>query len=239
MLKKLLEQKRFPSPLILEGVDRTSAIREIALFSLCQKESACGNCRGCKQVVKGFHPDWIALDGVVKIEDLRSALSSLRQKPFEAAIRLFTYDAAQEANVFVQNALLKTLEEPLQRWRLVLGVNSKMSLLPTIRSRCLFYKLPEADLKAPLSIEEENIFKSIEQANELFTYTQLETILKDRQKTKVLFQNLLLAASQKSYPNHWKNLGPHLEQSLSELTRNLNPRIVWDRAWAQSFAEPL
>lgn len=239
MLKKLLEQKRFPSPLILEGVDRAPAIKEVALYSLCQKETACGECRGCKQVKKGFHPDWISLQGSVKIEDLRSALSNLRQRPYEAALRLFTYDDAQEANAFVQNALLKTLEEPLALWRLVLGVNSKMSLLSTIRSRCLFFKLPEPEFKAELSEDEENIFSAIEEANELLTHTHLENVLKDRQKAKVLFQNLLKAASQKSYPNHWKNLGPHLELSISELARNLNPRIVWDHAWTQSFTEPL
>lgn len=234
ILANLLAAKRIPSPLILEGTHCSASILEIAGFSLCENRSFCRQCRSCKQVLKGFHPDWISLRGSLKIEDLRAHLFQLRQKPFQSTLKVFSYDEAHESNVFVQNALLKTFEEPLSHWILVLGVNSKLSLLPTIRSRCLFYKIPESESDIELSPEEEKIFKFIEEANEIHIQPALEVILKDRQKTKSLFRNLLLKASQRRQPGHWEKLSPYLEETLPEIARNLNPRLVWDRAWARS-----
>jgi DNA polymerase III delta prime subunit len=239
MLTQLLKEKRFPSPLILEASDRTAAFREIAGFTLCGTQSNCAHCRDCKQVAKGFHPDWLILKGAVKIEEVRETLFRLRQRPFQSTIRLLTFDDAQEANQFVQNALLKTLEEPLAHWILVLGVNSKLSLLQTIRSRCLVYKIPEDPNAIELSNDEEKIFRSIQDANDLAIQKDLEGIFKDRQKTKTLFQRLLVSASNRQHPGHWKNLSPFLEDTLAELVRNLNPRLVWDRAWARSHTEAL
>jgi DNA polymerase III delta prime subunit len=239
MLDRLLQEKKFPSPLIVEGARRTDILLKIARFALCESLDHCGKCRSCKQVEKGFHPDWISLTGNIKIEELREKLFRLKQKPFQANYSLFTYDNAQEANAFVQNALLKTLEEPLSHWVLIVGVNSKLSLLSTIRSRCLVYKTPENSTEIELSPEEELAFRSIEEAHELSVQKSLEPILKDRQKAKQVFQKLLLVSSQKNYPGHWAPLSPLLEEGLSELSRNLNPRLVWDRAWAKSFLSPL
>ena len=239
MLTALLKAKKFPSPLIVEGETRSSVIQEIAQTALCETQTACGGCRSCKQIAKGFHPDWLSLSGAVKIEELRDRLFQLRQRPFQAKVRVFSYDDAQEANSFVQNALLKTLEEPLAHWILVLGVNSKLSLLATIRSRCLFYKIPDTALTAELSSEEEKIFDFIAEKNELGLQKELEPILKDRQRAKSTFQRLLSQASFQKYPGHWTQLSPHLEDIFTELSRNLNPRLIWDRAWAKSFTESL
>ncbi|MDB5037635.1 MAG: polymerase delta prime subunit [Bacteriovoracaceae bacterium] len=240
MLENFFKQKKFPSPLILEGgSERTTLILKMAGYALCETQTACGTCRSCKQVTKGFHPDWLALNSAVKIEELREKLFQLRQRPFQSKVRFFSYDDAQEASVFVQNALLKTLEEPLPHWVLVLGVNSKLSLLQTIRSRCLFYKIPETGAPINLTDEEENLFRFIAECNELFIQKEMDTLLKDRQKTKATFQKLLQKSAEKKYPGHWMNLSPYLEQTIPELARNLNPRLVWDRAWAKSFTETI
>lgn len=245
MIQKLLKQGRIPSPLIIEGDDRASIITGIARFALCEKTGSaeevgpCNECRGCKQAIKGFHPDWIQVEGAVKIEGLRDALFQLRQKPYSARWRVFSCPDAQETNLFVQNALLKTLEEPLPHWVLLLGVNSRFGLIETIRSRCLIYKQPPSNQAPELGEVELQFFEAVARIDEMTLQKLSELLLKERQKAKALFQNLLRMASAQSYPGHWRELAPTLEKGLTELARNLNPRIIWDNAWASSFNHPL
>ncbi len=239
MLETLLKKKTFPSPLILEGDDLADWLKKIALYTLCETESACETCRSCKKVLKGFHPDWINLKGDLKMEDLRGAMHQLKQKPFESKKRFFSIFEAQETSTHIQNALLKTLEEPLSHWVLVLAVNSKWSLIETIRSRCLFYKVPHEKNNFELKTDEQNLFDALTEIDEVKIQQTIEPLLKERQKAKVLFQNLLRAASQQKYPGHWKKLAPHLESLIPSIDRNLNPRIIWDSAWSKSQTSTL
>lgn len=238
MLKKLLVEKRIPSPLILEGEGRADWLTKISFYSLCQEKRSCGECRACKQIKKGFHPDLFAVDGNIKMEELREILYKFRQKPFDGGLRVLTINDFQEASTAIQNALLKTLEEPLSYWVIVLGTNSRFAVLSTIRSRCLLYSLPPNEkLATDLSTEENEIFEQISSQDEISLQKHLETFLKDRSKAKRGFQNLLLLASQKNYPGHWTKVAPLMEIAVSELDRNLNSRLVWDRLWAKSFTE--
>ena len=51
---------------------------------------------------------------------------------------------AQAMNMIAANALLKTLEEPAGRLRLVLTAHDPEALLPTVRSRCQRLRLDAA-----------------------------------------------------------------------------------------------
>lgn len=235
MIEELLRNKRFPSPLIVEGGNGQAICNQIAQYALCNSQSACGQCPSCKQVAKGFHPDWIQIAGDIKMDDLRTALSQLRQRPLSSQVRLMTLLEAENSNTNVQNALLKTLEEPQAHWILVLSTSSKWALLETIRSRCLIYHAPRSFQGAELTDEEHKIFKAIETADELSVYTTIDGIFKDRQKCKSLFQKLLTQSSNHQYPGHWVHLAPFLEPALLEIDRNLNPRLVFDRAWTNSW----
>jgi DNA polymerase III delta prime subunit len=240
MLDHLLKEKRIPSPLILEGEASARAewLLKIRNFALCFERRACGECRACKQMKKGFHPDAFDLNGTLKMEELRDFLYKFRQKPFEGGLRVLTIDDFQEASTAIQNALLKTLEEPLPHWVLVLGTNSRFAILETIRSRCLLYTLPVTEEKTvSLTSEEKEIFELVEAKNETALVKNLETFLKDRNKAKKGFQNLLREASLKRYPGHWEKVAPVLEAAVEKLDRNLNSRLVWDNLWAKSFTE--
>jgi hypothetical protein len=233
MFKQVDSLAEIPSPLIIEGDDATNVMDQLNLRTLCREQSACGLCPSCLKIKKGFHPDLIALKEY-GIEEIREAIYKLHQRPFEAPYRVFAlYDFAQ-ANAAVQNALLKTLEEPSRFWKIWLGTSSRLTLLPTLRSRCLILK---ANNEAPIELEAEDLelFDFITNKNELELVGKMESTLKDRQKTRQIFIKLLTHASKRSYPGHWKFLAPAMEDSLSDLTRNLNPRIVWERIWTQSL----
>lgn len=226
---ELLKQKSFvPSPLMIESENQEALIRDLAVSVLSPGNEDSENFQ---------HPDWIHLDSAdLKLESLRDALYELRHRPFSADHRVFSIENFQDCNKHIQNALLKTLEEPLDYWVILLGVRSIFGVLPTIRSRCLFLKkrsfsqddLDPADLK---------IYKKIEDKDPYGLYKDVEHRLKSRSDSKTLFQELLKKASQQSYPGHWKRFAPELESAMPELARNLNPKNIWEKAWERSLED--
>ncbi len=219
---------------MIEGPGTSQRLQQIVGYSLCEKLRACGECASCKKIKKGFHPDWLSANADSKMEDIRDLLYRLRQRPFEGTKRCFTFFDFQEASPSIQNALLKTLEEPQGYWVIALGSTSRWCALETIRSRCLLYR-EQAQEETDLKPSELKVFESIRDIQELNLFSEMEAFLKDRQKSKTIFQNLLNHASKSRYPGHWARVAVPMEKALSELDRNLNPKIIWDRLWAQSF----
>lgn len=100
----------------------------------------CGECRSCKLIQSGNHPDIVysELDpntGALKIEEIRSVTQRIALKPFEARYRVAIFRDFDHARPQSQDALLKTLEEPPPNALLILLAQSPESLLSTITSR--------------------------------------------------------------------------------------------------------
>jgi DNA polymerase III delta prime subunit len=223
------------SPFIMEGPGRDVGIEAALGTWLCQSKSQCGICAGCKKRMKGFHPDWLEVSAESGIEDIREALTWLRKRPFENEVKVLVIKDLGFHHTAIQNALLKTLEEPSPRWALLLSVPSRMSLLETVRSRCRLWFFPET---SPLQLtdSEEEVFGAIQEANELLTASLMEKFLKDRAKALETFERLLEAASQRTYPGLWQRLAPEMLESLDDLRRNLNQKIVWDALWIRAVS---
>jgi len=230
----LLKNRRYPSPLIIESENADELIQKIANHVFCVSANHCGQCQGCKKVNKGYHPDWIRIKEDFSIADLKEALRGIRQKPFESKYRLLSLENLDPNQTQAQNALLKTLEEPQKSWIILLGTTSTSRLLPTVRSRCLKVKW-KSSAQEDMSQEDEDLFLAIQNQEPVLTQALLEPLLKSRDTAHQGFRRLLKAASQRQYPGHWMRLAPSLEPCLSELDRNLNQKIVWDKAWAQSL----
>jgi DNA polymerase III subunit delta' len=103
------------------------------------------------------HPDFItfAPDGPLRqitIEQMRLLKERAQFKPLHGSRRVFLIDHIDRANEQAANSLLKTLEEPPEHLILVLTAENPYDLLPTIRSRAVFFHL------GPLSLGEMQAF---------------------------------------------------------------------------------
>jgi len=103
------------------------------------KATPCGDCRSCRKIYSGHHPDIIFVTSsgpFIKIDQIRDLIRTLAMKPYEARLRVVVISDAQAMNPAASNALLKVLEEPPDRTILILTATQTSDLLPTIVSRC-------------------------------------------------------------------------------------------------------
>lgn len=140
-----------------EGMGKRTLARLIAQHLLCTAADVrkpCGACPACIQVQQDEHPDLITVrpgkpiaPGVraglvgIPVNEIRYVLSLVGQHTFEGGRRVVIIERAEKMNQPAQNALLKTLEEPLAGTVFLLLTDSPELLLPTIVSRCRALKL--------------------------------------------------------------------------------------------------
>lgn len=124
------------------GIGKGTLARALASALLCQgSPRPCGECRSCRLVASGNHPDlfWVQPEsevGRLKVEQVRELQRHLSLTPNMASHRVAVLDRFDQATPSAANALLKTLEEPPDFVVLILLAPDTDSLLPTIVSRC-------------------------------------------------------------------------------------------------------
>lgn len=109
------------------------------IFRLANGHTEDCNCDSCHQVNADSHPDLsvISPDGrFITIKQVKNTQHYLSLVPLTCKVKMAIFTDAQEFNVESSNALLKTLEEPLENTIIVLLSSIPERLLPTIRSRC-------------------------------------------------------------------------------------------------------
>ena len=148
-LKRAFSKEHFldSGAIILSGPDgsgKRTAARDIAMGLLCTGSPApCGSCGACIRMKAGSHPDYELLNNEgaeIKVDMVRALRARSFIRPSEARCKVFVLCAADKMNVQSQNALLKVLEEPASTVFILLCENSE-SLLPTVRSRSMHYRL--------------------------------------------------------------------------------------------------
>ncbi|KAA9132007.1 DNA polymerase III subunit delta' [Marinihelvus fidelis] len=154
-----LSQDRVPHALLLAGplgIGKGALARRISAALLCieprDNGDACGDCRSCRLVSSGAHPEWLRLERqedrtAIIIEDLREFTRRISLSCSISPRKVAVVEPADEMNRQTQNALLKTLEEPPGDTVMVLVCHDPSRLPATIRSRCqwLDAKAPTAD----------------------------------------------------------------------------------------------
>lgn len=105
----------------------------------------CGTCSTCLRILRHRHPDvhHIVPEGpLIPVDVIReSVLPEAARSPFEARMKVFVIEEAERMNPAAQNALLKTLEEPVADTVFILISDREEELLDTIRSRCRVVRL--------------------------------------------------------------------------------------------------
>jgi DNA polymerase-3 subunit delta' len=122
---------------------RTVALR-IAQTLNCldpkQPGGGCGTCLACVKIERGVHPDVRLIERDPKLKDISiEQITEMQQdlalRPLEGRKRLVIIDDAGELNLYGQDALLKTLEEPPKHAVLLLITPAATVLSETIQSR--------------------------------------------------------------------------------------------------------
>ncbi len=137
------------------GMGKRTLARLIAQHLLCTGDKKpCGQCPACIQVREGNHPDVITITpgkpvspdvkagmSGIPVDEIRHVIGIVGQHTFVGGRRVVIIERAEKMNPSAQNALLKTLEEPLAGTVFLLLSESPELLLPTIVSRCRALKL--------------------------------------------------------------------------------------------------
>ncbi|HHY41683.1 MAG TPA: hypothetical protein GX514_02355 [Thermoanaerobacterales bacterium] len=121
--------------------ETTKEALKLAQIANCENSqmSPCGFCNSCRKIQNDVHPDVVHVypEGAsIKIEQVRQLILDLAEKPVEGNKKLYILHQAHTMTPQAQNALLKTLEEPLTESIIVLLSSNLKQLIPTVISRC-------------------------------------------------------------------------------------------------------
>lgn len=153
-----LEQGRLPHALLLSGPAGTGkrqlAERMVAGL-LCKRggPEACGECRSCRLLDGGAHPDHFTVrpepdKREITIDAIRGLNAGLVLTTTISPRKVALVEPAEAMNRNAANALLKTLEEPPGHAVMILVADDASRLPATILSRCqaLLVHAPERNL---------------------------------------------------------------------------------------------
>lgn len=149
-IRRMINSKKFPQNILLTGLDGIGKIeigKVIAESLLCENPNdgdPCGKCESCRAFENDFthsdfhfvEPDISKANAVIKIDAIRKLQAEIARAPITSDRHVVLIDRADTMNEAAQNALLKTLEEPIGQVNFILVSSVKSKLLQTIRSRC-------------------------------------------------------------------------------------------------------
>lgn len=138
----------------MEGVGKFRTAQTLSAVVNCERrppgvfQDACGACRSCRKIAAWKHPDILRVlpsKGTIKIAQIRDIQTASNRAPYEGRVRFVLIDDAHTMTDEAANALLKTLEEPAARMRLILVTDQPHRLLETILSRCQLIRFDRLD----------------------------------------------------------------------------------------------
>ena len=127
------------------GIGKRLLAERLARSLVCATPAGggdCGQCRGCRLMQAGTHPDCLRIapeepGKQIRIAQVREELIDFVMRTASIATRkVVLIEPADAMNVATANCLLKSLEEPAPGTYLLLVTDTPARLLPTIRSRC-------------------------------------------------------------------------------------------------------
>lgn len=163
-VRLLAERRRLPQSVMLTGgteAMREKCANELIQSVVCTAETGvpCGKCAQCLKAKAGVHPDVIRVvpesgKKTVSMKVIRdNVLDTLWVAPNEAENKVYVFPNADELSVIIQNALLKSTEEPPEFVMFVFLAERRESFLTTIISRVTEFSLGTPPVRAKKSDE--------------------------------------------------------------------------------------
>ena len=130
--------------------DLAAAARFLAAALQCAAPNPpCGKCNACRKVAEGIHPDVISVAEperkTVSVELLRQVRKDAWILPNEGRRKVYIFPDCSLLDQKSQNVLLKTAEEGPPHGVFVFCAENEGQVLPTIRSRCLTWRVGAAE----------------------------------------------------------------------------------------------
>lgn len=157
LLSSLHPKRRHHALLLcqLPRAERLTCLKQVARVILCgsdrehrlQKEACC---QSCYLLSLDQHPDLLLIQpdksgGTIKIEQIRSMLTTIFVSPKLSAQRVVIILPAEQLNPSAANGLLKVLEEPPAGVYFIVATDNPGLLLPTMISRCQIWRMHHDD----------------------------------------------------------------------------------------------
>ena len=140
------------------GSGRSNAARAFAAALQCTGPvPGCGQCKPCRDVMAGSHPDVVRLATeklIITMEEVKTLIGEAQRRPWTGRWRVILVEDADRMAERTTNVLLKSIEEPPPQTVWLLCTPSADDVLPTIRSRCrlVTLRIPQADAVAELLV---------------------------------------------------------------------------------------
>ena len=155
---KLYEKKKMPTKILLsgkKGLGKSTLAYHIINYILSNNEefkydslnnSINENNRSFKLLQNSTHPNFYLVDVLndnknIDVMQIRNMISYTNKSSFSNMPRFILIDNIENLNKNSVNALLKVIEEPNKNIFFVLINNSQKKILPTLKSRCLLFKI--------------------------------------------------------------------------------------------------
>jgi len=157
-IAKLYKEKRMPNKILLsgkKGSGKSTLAYHLINYVLSENEEFKYNSenfrinkdnKSYKLLQNNSHPNFYLIDLLIEkknidVGQIREMINYTNKSTFNNMARFILIDNVENLNKNSVNALLKIIEEPNENVFFILINNSEKNILPTLKSRCLTFKI--------------------------------------------------------------------------------------------------
>jgi DNA polymerase III subunit delta' len=143
-IEKDIETGNLAHAYLLSGpnsIGKSTVIKKMAGILQCENDF-CHECKNCKQIARGGHPEVIELvdnKESIKIDEVRKIIESLSMTG-HSKYRILLVQKLERMTLDAANSFLKILEEPPRKTIFLMTTDRLRFILPTITSRVRLVK---------------------------------------------------------------------------------------------------